>query len=369
MKSLKAFFIAFGAKFPEHQSRKAYILIVTQVTLLVLLCAVNVFICIVQADTMLLYLTLVSAIALINVVALALNLSGRYSVSAWLTVITVMIGPWGSLLLDSHVSAGDYMPIIYIGTSIQLCAILLSARSTGIIAALQLIGLTLFLSFTPAYTHINWPGLVAFVVFVAVLGSVSSYISRRQVEQIERQRNRLLENEAQLRELSVRDSLTGLYNRRYLEERLKKEITRSIRDGYSLGLVMVDVDEFKSINDTFGHAPGDQVLGEVADMLRAGIRKTDFACRFGGDEFVLILPDCPLKDCVSRAEAICERVMSTPFVCDDVEIGNVSLSLGVAALPEDGITAEVLMKAADDAMYAAKSEGKNCVRTARSLIA
>ncbi len=367
MRSLKAFFAVFRAKYPGHQSRKAYVLLVVQISLLVLLCATNIFICVVHGDTMLLYLILVSVLALINVSALALNLSGKYKASAWLTVVSVTIGPWGSLLLDSHVAVGDYMPIVYIAVSIQLCAMLLSVRATAIIAAMQLVGLTFFLAYTPAMHHINWASLVSFVVFVAVLGSVSSNISRRQVEQIERQRNRLLDNEAQLRELSVRDSLTGLYNRRYLEERLEKEIARSLRDGHSLGVVMVDVDEFKSINDTFGHAPGDQVLGEVADMLRAGIRKTDFACRFGGDEFVLILPDCPLKDCVARAETICAKVERTPFVCDDVEIGNVSLSLGVAALPEDGVTAEALMKAADDAMYAAKSEGKNRVCTASSL--
>lgn len=364
MKSLKAFFAAYSAKFPQHQSRKAYILLVVQATLLALLCAINVFVCVVQTDTMVFYLTLISGLALVNVAALVLNLSGRYTPSAWLTMITAVVGPWCSLLLDSHVAGGDYMPIVYIAVSIQLCAILLSVRATGFIAGIQLAGLTLFLIFTPALHRINWPSLAVFVVFMAALGSISSYISRRQVEQIERQRNRLLDNEAQLKELSVRDSLTGLYNRRYMEERLAKEIARSLRDGHSLGVVMVDVDEFKSINDTYGHAPGDQVLGEVAEVLRTGIRKTDFACRFGGDEFVLILPDCPLKDCVARAEAICAKVEAMPFMFDELEIGNVSLSLGVAALPEHGVTAEALMKAADDAMYAAKSKGKNCVCTA-----
>jgi diguanylate cyclase (GGDEF)-like protein len=215
--------------------------------------------------------------------------------------------------------------------------------------------------------QLNWPSLLAFVVFVATLGIVSSLTNRRQIEQIERQRNKMLQDEERLRELSVRDSLTGLYNRRYMDETLRREIELALRTGSRLGLVMIDVDEFKSVNDTFGHALGDLVLCEIAARLRENTRRTDIACRFGGDEFVLILPDCSLNGCIMRAEAICTAVGNTAFICEGVCIGNVGLSIGAAALPEDGWTAEDIMKAADGAMYTAKSEGKNRVCSASAL--
>ncbi len=367
MKRLKAFMFELRAKYSPYQSLKAYVLVVLQITLTLLLCGTLVFVCVVREATFWLYLTLVSVLALVNVAALVLNFSGRYKTAAWMTILTVTLGPWCSLLLDSHVAAGDFFPIVYVALSIQLCAIMLSEAATGVIAIIQLTGLGFYIARSATLRSMNWPSLVAFVVFVAVLGSISSAINRRQVKQIESQRNRLLEDEAQLRELSVRDALTGLYNRRYMEQRLDMETQRALRDGHRLGVVMVDVDEFKAINDTYGHAPGDKVLCEVADMLRAGVRKTDIVCRFGGDEFVLIMPDCPLMDCIMRAKAICTAVERAVLVYDERKLGRVSLSMGVAALPDDGKTAAELMGSADAAMYTAKSEGKNRVRCAQSL--
>jgi diguanylate cyclase (GGDEF)-like protein len=342
-------------------------LLMVQAVLILLLCGTLVLTCAVRASTFWFYLMLVGTLAIVNVGALVLNLSGRYIAASWLTVATVTLGPWVSLLLDSHVTAGDYIPIVYVALTIQLCSILLSAKATGILAGLELIALSVFIAQSDVLRSMNWPSLVAFMVFMAALGSVSSAISRKQVKQIEAQRNRLLEDEAQLRELSVRDALTGLYNRRYMEQRLDMETEWALRNGHSLGVVMVDVDEFKAINDTYGHAPGDKVLCEVADMLRTGVRKTDIVCRFGGDEFVLIMPDCPLADCVARAEDICTAVERAVLVFDERKLGRVSLSMGVAALPDDGKTAAELVRSADAAMYAAKNEGKNCVRSAQGL--
>ena len=333
-----------------------------QLTLIALLCATLILVCVVQADTFWLYLILVGVLTLVCVAALALNLSGQYAPAAWLTIAAATLGPWGSLLFDSHVVAGDFVPIVYLALSIQLCAILLNARATVIIAAVQLVGLGMFIARSDTLRSMNWPSILAFVVFVAVLGSISSAISRRQVKQIEQQRNRLLEDEEQLRELTVRDALTGLYNRRYVEQRLEMEVASALREGYSLGVAMADVDCFKCINDTYGHAAGDKVLRDVADILRDGVRRTDIACRFGGDEFVLILPDCPLKDCIARVEAIGASMAQASVVHEGQTISPISLSFGVAALPEDGVTVEALIAAADKAMYAVK-ESKEHIRS------
>jgi diguanylate cyclase (GGDEF)-like protein len=201
-------------------------------------------------------------------------------------------------------------------------------------------------------------------VFVGTLGIVSSVMNRRQVEQIEKDRSLLQESEARMQELAVRDSLTGLFNRRYMEETLEREISRAQREHRSLGVIMTDVDSFKHINDAFGHALGDAVLARVGELLERHIRKSDVACRFGGDEFILILPECSLEDAVLRAQTLRRTVEEASFMFDGTDIGQVTLSMGVSALPSHGGTAADLLRAADKALYDAKRGGRNCVVTA-----
>ena len=248
--------------------------------------------------------------------------------------------------------------------SIQLCAILLSERMTLVIALLQFGGLVALILANPDLQRINWPSLIAFIVFVGTLGTVTSVMNRRQVEQIEKDRSLLQQSEARMQELAVRDSLTGLFNRRYMEETLDREISRALREQRSLGVIMTDVDSFKQINDVFGHALGDAVLACVGGLLGGHIRKSDVGCRFGGDEFILILPECSLEDTVLRAQALRRTVEESAFAFDGTEIGRVTLSMGVSAIPEHGATAADLLRAADKALYDAKRNGRNRVVTA-----
>jgi len=116
----------------------------------------------------------------------------------------------------------------------------------------------------------------------------------------------LRKSEASLREQSVRDHLTGLFNRRYMEETLKRELLRAARKKLSLGIIMLDVDDFKRFNDTYGHAAGDAVLRELGNLLLGHVRGEDIACRYGGDEFIIVLPDTGQDVTYERAELICE---------------------------------------------------------------
>src|SRR6185369_1835084 len=154
-----------------------------------------------------------------------------------------------------------------------------------------------------------------------------------------------------LLELSNTDPLTHIFNRRYLMDMLEKEMQRAIRTGSQLSLVMVDIDHFKKINDTYGHQNGDSVLVAVADSLRSGLRTYDFAARYGGEEFVLILPETPHESALLVAERLRESIQSLVYsgALDGLKT---TVSMGVATFPHDTIPSiPVLIKEADNAMY------------------
>ncbi|PPS42708.1 hypothetical protein B1A85_13390 [Chroococcidiopsis sp. TS-821] len=158
---------------------------------------------------------------------------------------------------------------------------------------------------------------------------------------------------------SIRDALTNLFNRRYMEESLERELFRCDRKQQPLGIVMIDVDHFKRFNDTFGHEAGDIVLREIGLFLQKNIRKSDIACRYGGEELVLILPESSLDVAQQRAEQIREGVKHLRIQHRQQLLGTVTLSLGIACFPQHGSTPEALIQAADAALYRAKATGRD----------
>jgi len=169
-----------------------------------------------------------------------------------------------------------------------------------------------------------------------------------------------------LRTQSVRDALTGLYNRRYLEEVLDREVRRAARAQQTLGILMIDLDHFKSFNDTYGHNAGDMVLRETAASLIRGIRAEDFVCRFGGEEFVVILPTADLDTSRVRAERLRFKMRELTLMHQGKSLGMVTISVGVATFPEHGMSPKELMAAADAALYEAKRCGRDQVVVASS---
>jgi diguanylate cyclase (GGDEF)-like protein len=170
-----------------------------------------------------------------------------------------------------------------------------------------------------------------------------------------------------LRDQSIKEPLTGLYNRRFMEETLSKEISRALRNRQPLSLIVADLDHFKKINDAHGHAAGDAVLRAAARLLAQSVRASDVACRYGGEEFVLILPDCTKAHAQAKAEQIAQALRQAAVVENGAAI-QVTASFGVAAAPEDGEDPAALFEAADRAVYAAKRTGRDRVVLAGAVL-
>jgi two-component system cell cycle response regulator len=163
-------------------------------------------------------------------------------------------------------------------------------------------------------------------------------------------------------ELAVTDQLTGLHNRRYMTGQLGALVNRAVRGGDPVSSLMIDIDHFKKINDAFGHDVGDQVLREFAVRLASNVRAIDLPCRYGGEEFVVIMPDTRLADAERIAERIRRHVAGSPFrVSGAPEPLTVTISIGVASTLGDGDTADALLKRADEGLYSAKAAGRNAV--------
>lgn len=171
-----------------------------------------------------------------------------------------------------------------------------------------------------------------------------------------------LENN-RLYEISVLDGLTNIYNRRYLEQRLMEEVAYSKRYTKPLSVVLLDIDFFKNLNDTYGHQAGDHVLKTVSELLSDALREYDVVARYGGEEFAIVLPTTPKQKSATIAERLRVGVSEYDFRFKDHKI-RCSISLGVASFPEDGKDPESLIAAADAALYRAKESGRNQVALA-----
>jgi diguanylate cyclase (GGDEF)-like protein len=164
-----------------------------------------------------------------------------------------------------------------------------------------------------------------------------------------------------LRNESMRDPLTDLFNRRYLDETLPRELRRAGRTNQALSIIMVDVDHFKEFNDKFGHEAGDIMLRAIARHLDGRTRGQDIACRYGGDEFLLMLPGASLEVACQRAERLREETKNLEVERDPRFLNSIHLSMGVSSFPDHGSTSMALIRAADLALYRAKAQGRDQV--------
>lgn len=208
----------------------------------------------------------------------------------------------------------------------------------------------------------------AFIVLLVVGGGYALRVNRSLASarnSLHRNNEVLSQNLAEIRglqqrlqEQALRDPVTGLYNRRYLDECLLRELARARREGYPISLALIDLDHFKRINDTHGHQAGDKVLQTLADLLKAGAREGDIACRFGGEEFVVLMPRLAQVHAEARMEQWRLAFAHARTAHGALAI-EATMSIGLAIYPQHGSSAEELLDCADQALYRAKSEGRN----------
>jgi diguanylate cyclase (GGDEF)-like protein len=173
-----------------------------------------------------------------------------------------------------------------------------------------------------------------------------------------------IELREKLENMALRDGLTGLYNRRFLDETLERDLSKLKRDNKKAALLLLDVDHFKRFNDTHGHQAGDEALRRVGTALAAAVRASDVVCRYGGEEFLVFLPDCDQTEAVAKAEKIRAAVAGTSMTMGDRVIPSVTISIGLAMYPAHARTRAQVIQAADRALYRAKGDGRNRVVTA-----
>lgn len=171
-----------------------------------------------------------------------------------------------------------------------------------------------------------------------------------------------------MHEQATHDSLTGLLNRRYLDDTLPREIIHAQRQKTQICIAMLDIDHFKQFNDTFGHEAGDVILRELGQVLKDNVRRSDIACRFGGEEFVLVLLDSPLESSKHHLEKIRQLVKKLQIRYGDQLLGTVTLSVGLVEVSKDEATPEEILRAADEALYAAKNAGRDCIVAHRDSV-
>jgi len=175
------------------------------------------------------------------------------------------------------------------------------------------------------------------------------------------------QSETLLREKSVRDHLTGLFNRQYMEETLERELLRAGRNQLSLGIIMLDIDDFKQYNDIYGHAAGDAVLRELGRLLLNQVRRDDISSRYGGDEFIIVMPGASLEMTKARARLLSEHARHFKLEFEGQTLPAVTLSLGVAVFPAHGLTGPAILRSVDLALYRSKRKGRGLISVAGSL--
>jgi diguanylate cyclase (GGDEF)-like protein len=203
----------------------------------------------------------------------------------------------------------------------------------------------------------------SFLLVSLLLGAILLRLLRKTEKHrrlLEAQLAKISSLQALLQEQAIRDPLTGLFNRRYLDETLVRDLSRAKREGHTLALVLLDLDGFKRINDTYGHPAGDQVLKTLSALLRQGARQSDTICRFGGEEFLVVLPNMSLDQARLKVDAWRLELGQTPIPWGDASF-QVTFSAGLAVYPQHGADSGALVACADAALYRAKQAGRNRV--------
>lgn len=339
---------SFQSKYDEQDGRRALILLYFQIVLITILVTLSIMLLILKRDNQILYLSIVLPLFVVLVIALVLNTSLKYKLSALITMLCAIVGPWVSILFDEKVRMGDVIPMMYIILIILLSSIFLSIKTTLYLTITQLVAITIFSLSSPSILEMNIASLFSFFIMAAVLVNLGSYINQKQMEQIKNQNQKYLEKDKEMRELLIHDQMTGLYNRAYINEIIQ---SRDFNKIYSI--FILDIDGLKEANDNFGHLEGDQLIVNAAQFIKKCFRETDIVARIGGDEFMAILPNTDNQMAESIGLEIEKNIKVYNKNCEKNHLC-IYLSYGYASATNENDSPEDIMKHADYQMYSHK---------------
>lgn len=293
------------------------------------------------------YSLLIGTLVIIDAVAFYATMKQNYRLSSLLTVSLSLIGSWGAIIIDSRYGLTEYFPLIYVTVNVLLASVLLPLLITVAIATIQMVVLVFLVFQHPALLAYNWQSFLSYVLIGSSLCIVANYISSYQLKLF--------------KESSIRDHLTGLLNRRYFDVTLEDKIHRSHSKQYTYGVMLLDIDNFKTYNDRYSHAVGDIILQRVGSFLQDKLEMQSVVCRHGGDEFSIIIPNTNQMQLYNKAEKLRFEVKGVPIsdICPNGE--KLSISIGLSIFPENGRTVEDVMDYADKNLMAAKESGKDRV--------
>ncbi len=343
----------------------AKLLFYVQLSLIVfLLITIGVVLMLTPLPSRIAYLLIVCSLLALLGASMWMGLCGRYRLAFWVTTLLLFAGPWASILYERFCLTGDFVPMIYLVIPIQITALFIRFRYMQVFSALQAVALIALVLTDPYRTSYNWPSMICFVVVISLLGTITNLVLRKQYDCLVHSKNALAQSEERMRDIAIRDPLTGLYNRRHMDEAFSRQFDKPAPH---FSLLMVDVDHLKDVNDTYGHRYGDEMIQSVASILMDSIRKDDVACRYGGDEFLLILSDCTLDSAMAKARKIKSDVENLMTGSRRHAPAMPTVSIGAAQCPLNGTDRDAMLKAVDSALYMAKQSGRNRINAAEGL--
>lgn len=293
------------------------------------------------------YIFLLAVLFIMLLASLFVLRKGYYLLSAFLTVSVAFIGTWASFLINTKVVFFDFFPLVYITGSIILSSLFLPIAATFAIITSHAVLLVIVVLRTPILQTQNWPSFFIYILFISLLSTIANHLIKIQIKQ--------------LQESSIRDHLTGLFNRRYFEETLKNKLKREQPADYALGILLLDVDYFKRFNDTYGHDAGDAVLIELAGLMLRHFDISISVCRYGGDEFAILLPKTQKEELRLLAETLVKKVRNHAVMYKGKPLGTMTISCGYALHNRNTESIDEFIKRADQALYQAKEKGRDQV--------
>jgi diguanylate cyclase (GGDEF)-like protein len=262
-------------------------------------------------------------------------------------VFITFVGVWGAVYIASRAEVNKVITLVYVTIIILLSSLLLPPRITIVLALSHYIAVLIMVLSEPDMIPFNQVNILIYIFLASLFSVVSNYVISYQSRQF--------------RQNAIKDHLTQLFNRRYFDETLDTLITRGSSKNETFGVILADIDNFKNYNDKFGHAVGDSALQLVANFLSTEVGLHNIVCRYGGDEFVILVPNATDKELIQLAERLNINVKQVDCSLENVKAPKITISMGLALFPHNGFTGEQLVFHADSQLLRAKEGGKDTI--------